>query len=125
MMESNQKAVESLAANSRLKLLMNRSVQNIEDAGGRPKVVYDGDRGSEEFDYVIFAIGGTTPTNFLKTAGIDCDDKNLPIFGESGETNISGLYLLGDLVCGKTGGSIITAYNASFRTAKHIVENLK
>ena len=121
MMESNQKAVESLVANSRLRVMMNQSIKIIEDSGGRPKVVFEGERAHEEYDYVVFAIGGTTPTNFLKTVGIDCDDKNLPIAGESGETNIPGLYLLGDLVCGKTGGSIITAYNASFRTAKHIL----
>jgi DNA-directed RNA polymerase specialized sigma24 family protein len=35
-----------------------------------------------------------------------------PVFDEAGATNVSGLYLIGDLVVGKKGGSIITAFNS-------------
>ncbi len=78
---------------------------------------------TEVFDRIVYAIGGTTPVNFLKTAGIHFEN-DWPKISATGETNISGLYLLGDLVAGKLGGSIIMAYNASFRSAEAIMRQL-
>ena len=43
-----------------------------------------------------------------------------PVFDEAGATNVDGLYLIGDLVVGKKGGSIITAFNSSVRAMKCI-----
>jgi len=37
-----------------------------------------------------------------------------------GATNVSGFYLIGDLVVGKKGGSIITAFNSAVRAMKSI-----
>jgi thioredoxin reductase (NADPH) len=70
-------------------------------------------------DRVIFALGGTTPTNFLHTLGIAFNDDG-PVFDEAGATNVDGLYLIGDLVVGKKGGSIITALNSAVRAMKSI-----
>jgi len=71
------------------------------------------------FDRVIYALGGTTPTNFLRTLGIDFNDQG-PIFDEAGATNVTGLYLIGDLVVGRKGGSIITAFNSAVHAMKRI-----
>ena len=38
-----------------------------------------------------------------------------PVFDEAGATNVAALYLIGDLVVGKKGGSIITAFNSAVR----------
>ncbi len=62
---------------------------------------------------------GTTPTNFLRTLGIAFNDQG-PIFDEAGATNVSGLYLIGDLVVGKKGGSIVTAFNSAVHAMKRI-----
>jgi thioredoxin reductase len=43
-----------------------------------------------------------------------------PIFNKSGETNVAGLFLIGDLVLGKTGGSIITAFNSAVHAMRSI-----
>jgi thioredoxin reductase len=43
-----------------------------------------------------------------------------PVFDEAGATNVPGLYLIGDLVVGKKGGSIITAFNSAVRAMKSI-----
>jgi len=51
--------------------------------------------------------------------GIAFNDQG-PIFDESGATNVSGLYLIGDLVVGKKGGSIITAFNSAVHAMKRI-----
>ncbi len=44
----------------------------------------------------------------------------LPVFDEVGATNVDGLYLIGDLVVGRKGGSIITAFNSAVRAMKSI-----
>jgi thioredoxin reductase (NADPH) len=67
----------------------------------------------------VYALGGTTPTNFLRMLGIEFDDDG-PVYSENGETNVVGLFLIGDLVVGKTGGSIITAFNSAVRAMRSI-----
>ena len=51
--------------------------------------------------------------------GIKFDDEG-PVFNERGETDVEGLFLIGDLVIGKTGGSIITAFNSAVRAMRSI-----
>lgn len=138
MMQTNSDAVERLRTEGKLRVLLSTEVQEVVDEGGKPKVVYkSGAEGqaqslgggsgvshvSEIFDKIIYSIGGTTPINFMLTAGIECEN-NWPKLGEAGRTNVDGLYLVGDLVAGKLGGSIITAYNSSFRTAQDIVSRI-
>lgn len=60
-----------------------------------------------------------TPTNFLHTLGIAFDDDG-PVFDEAGVTNVAGLYLIGDLVVGTKGGSIITVFNSAVRAMNSI-----
>ena len=116
MMETNQKALLKLVDSKKVRLELGVETSAIEDSEGRPKMLFkDEDKmPSEVFDRIVFAIGGTTPINFLRTAGVDCEN-NWPKYSETGLTNVSGLYLVGDLVAGKLGGSIITAYNSAFR----------
>lgn len=120
MMDSNLSAVLELEKKGKIKIYLGQDIQEIQEEDSKPKVVFK-DREPEVFDKVIYAIGGTTPVNFLKTIGIEFDSSNWPITGPNGETSIPNVYLIGDLVVGKTGGSIITAYNSSFRTAKKIL----
>jgi thioredoxin reductase (NADPH) len=125
MMQQNSSAVETLKAHGKLRVWLECSVKEIADKDSKPHVIFENEKfASEVFDKVIFSIGGTTPVNFLKTIGVEFDG-DWPKFGPSGETNVSGLYLIGDLVAGKLGGSIITAYNSSFRSAKHLLGQKK
>lgn len=127
MMEVNQEAARRLEKEGRLRLMMGTELLEVQvevqEEAEKPKVIFK-DKEPEIFDKVIYAIGGSTPVNFLKTIGVEFDAANWPKADEAGATNIKNLYLLGDLVAGKTGGSIITAYNASFRAAQKIVESL-
>jgi thioredoxin reductase (NADPH) len=123
MMEVNQKAALRLEKEGRLRILMSTEISEIQEESEKPKVIFS-THAPEVFDKVIYAIGGSTPVNFLKTIGVEFDSSNWPKTDEAGATNVKNLYLLGDLVAGKTGGSIITAYNASFRAAQQIVASL-
>ncbi|MBN8555181.1 MAG: NAD(P)-binding domain-containing protein [Deltaproteobacteria bacterium] len=126
MMDQNAKAVDELSKSQKMKVFLNSDIKEIEDRDGKPFVISADETkfSSGAYDKVIFSIGGSTPLNFLMTTGIECEN-NWPKYGSSGETNLPGAYLVGDLAVGKTGGSIITAYNSAFRTVKHIQEYLK
>src|SRR6266851_5766623 len=58
-----------------------------------------------QVDRVVYALGGTTPENFLKSVGIEFDGPH-PRLTESFATSVPGLFLAGDLTAGKRGGSI-------------------
>jgi thioredoxin reductase (NADPH) len=103
-----------------VEILRGSSITQIEDDGGRPRVVFkEPEFPIRTFERVIYALGGTTPTKFLRTLGIAFNDQG-PIFDEAGATNVTGLYLIGDLVVGKKGGSIITAFNSAVHAMQRI-----
>jgi thioredoxin reductase (NADPH) len=118
--EQNSTALFTMEQRNEVEILRSSNIKRIENEDGRPRIIFN-EEGymPRTFDRVIYALGGTTPTNFLKMLGIAFDDRG-PIFNKSGETNVDGLYLLGDLVVGKNGGSIITAFNSAVRAMKHI-----
>jgi thioredoxin reductase (NADPH) len=90
-----------------------RNVAN--QKAGRPRISFaEPEHTARTLDRVVFAPGGTTPTNFLQTLGIAVNGDG-PVFDEMGATNVPGLYLIGDLVVGRKGGSIITAFNSAVR----------
>ena len=118
--DQNRAELLSLEQREAVEILRSTNILRIEDERGLPHVVFREDTVSPRtFERVVYALGGTTPTNFLRTLGIAFNDEG-PIFDESGATNVPGLYLLGDLVVGKKGGSIITAFNSAVRAMKHI-----
>ena len=118
--DQNRAALFALEQRNDVEILRNTNILRIEDDGGWPHVVFREEAvPARTFERVIYALGGTTPTNFLRALGIAFNEAG-PIFDDAGATNVPGLYLLGDLVVGKKGGSIITAFNSSVRAMKHI-----
>ncbi len=118
--EQNLDALLAMEKRGGVEILRSSQIKVIEDEAGRPRIIFnETEHQTRIFDRVIFALGGTTPTNFLHTLGIAFNDDG-PVFDESGATNVSGLYLIGDLVVGKKGGSIITAFNSAVRAMKSI-----
>ena len=114
----NLDALLGMESRSEVEILRSSNVKEIVDEAGRPRVVFQEPHyGPRIFDRVIFALGGTTPTNFLHTLGIQFNADG-PVFNDSGATSVEGLYLVGDLVVGKKGGSIITAFNSAVRAMK-------
>ena len=121
MNEINQVSLITLSDKGEIKLKLNSNVSAIEEENGNPKVIFTGGE-VETFDFIVYALGGSTPENFLKLIGIEFDGPN-PILNEGYETTIPGLFLTGDLSAGKKGGSIIWAFNSSNSTMKKICEN--
>jgi len=109
----NRDSLLSLAGTQKTTLLFGSNITQLSDDNGKPKVHFEEAHYPDmTFDYIIYALGGSTPENFLKTIGIAFDGPN-PILKEGYETNVQGMFLLGDLSAGKKGGSIIWAFNSA------------
>ncbi len=91
-----------------------------EDIDKRARVLFDETIfPPRSFDHIVYALGGTTPTNFLKAAGIAFDG-SIPVVKEGYETSVPGLYLIGDLSAGRKGGSINLAFNMAAEAMQNI-----
>ncbi len=97
-------------------------IESLESEHGQIKVNFTD--GPEEFDRIIYAIGGTTPSDFLKCCIVSLDDAGEPIFDENYETETPGMYVAGDIVF-NSGGSIAIALNHGYRIVTHILSKDK
>ncbi len=113
MNEINRTSILTLEKESKVNILYESEVLSIEDKEGRPFVTFKDDKfPAQSYENVVLALGGTTPSNFLKMIRIEFDGEN-PVLKEHHETSVRGLFLLGDLTAGGKGGSIIWAFNSS------------
>lgn len=122
MNELNRDLLLKLEKEKRVNIIYNSNVVKIEDQNG--PLVFFSEPGLRplKFDHVVLALGGSTPKNFLKLLGIRFNDDQ-PVIKHGYETSVEGLFLVGDLVFGKSGGSIISAFNSAHRAVKQINKN--
>jgi len=97
---------------NRLEVLHDSNTIAVEDVDGKALVRFE-DGSASTYDRVIFAIGGTTPIGFMQSSNIDLDEEDRPIFNDSYETSVEGLYLVGDIIYNR-GGSIAMAINHAY-----------
>ena len=117
--ETNENDVMRETRYGNIILRLGIDISALENENGKVLVKFDS--GAElVFDRVIYAIGGTSPIDFLKKCGIAYDENGVPIVDENLQTATKGLYVGGDLVT-SSGGSIVVAINH----AHTIVENIR
>ncbi|WP_104710527.1 NAD(P)-binding domain-containing protein [Helicobacter felis] len=75
------------------------------------------------FDRVLFAIGGSTPLEFLKKCKVALSESNLPLVSPEHESSIANLYIVGDIVY-KSGASIGIGLNAGLEVAQVLKSRL-
>ena len=118
----NQEMIARYDNEERLRVRFDTDIESIglcEDKI-RIKVLYIG--GFEvTYDRILFALGGTTPVDFLREAGVDLAEDFTPILSEHNETSVQGLYLVGDITQ-KRGGSIALAINNAFDALSSIAQ---
>ena len=73
------------------------------------------------YDRVVYAIGGSSPVDFLQKCQIKTDDKGTPIVDSNYQSSVPGLYVGGDIVL-KNGGSIVVALNHAHGVIKDILK---
>jgi thioredoxin reductase (NADPH) len=121
MLDLNRESILALEARDELTILRGSTIRAVEEETGKPRVVFSSPEQTVVYDRVIYALGGSTPQNFLKTIGVHFhgDDPHLV---DGHETSVPGLFLSGDLTAGRKGGSIIAAFNASRRVMEQICD---
>ena len=121
--EINEEMVIRYDQQERLRVRYNADIENIEAHDGRVKVNYKNGF-STVYDRVIYAIGGTTPVDFLTRSNVELDELKRPVYNEKYETSVEGLYLAGDIIYDK-GGSIAMAINHAYDVMQDIVKKME
>jgi len=128
MNPTNKEIVERYIKEGKLKAKLGVDVESVEpyeeEGVTPPKVkVNFKDGTSEVFDRVIYALGGTSPVDFLKNSGIELNEWGEPIYNEETmESNVKGLYVIGDVVT--SAGSIALAFNHAYLAVKDIASKI-
>ena len=117
----NREMIAQYAQEGKVALKLGIDIENVENEHGQIKVNYV-DGTDELYDRAVYAIGGTTPKDFLKACGITLDEKGEPIFDENYESEVKGLYIAGDIAFA-SGGSIAIALNHGYRIVNHILKD--
>ena len=122
MNDINRESLLALARRQKVTLLYDSNIEKVSDAGGRPLVHFAGESPATiTYDVVVYALGGSTPDNFLKTIGIKFNGDS-PHLREGYETSVPGMFLVGDLSAGPKGGSIIWAFNSANTAMRKILK---
>ena len=129
MNPTNKEITEKYLAEGKIKNKLGVDVESVEpspvEGQVQPQVkVNFTDGTSEIYDRLVFALGGTSPKDFLNNSKIEMNEWGEPIYNEETmETNIPGLYTIGDV--NTSAGSIALAFNHAFQAVNDIKKKLK
>ncbi len=116
---TNKKLIQKAFDEGKVKPKLGVDIESLEEKEGKVQVNFN-DGSNEVFDRVIYAIGGTTPVDFLKNANLQLDAKGEPLIKENLESSVEGIYIAGDIAF-KSGGSIAIALNHGYKIVKDIL----
>ncbi len=109
--------LERLSSHGKIRMLLGTNITAIDGKDGKVKVSFE-EIEPELFDRVVFAIGGSTPVDFLKKCGLELQNGE-PVLSDEFETGISGMFISGDIAF-KNGGSIVVALDMSYKIVQKI-----
>jgi thioredoxin reductase (NADPH) len=116
---TNQEMIKKYVDAGKVKLKLGIDILSVTGEHGKLNVNFT-DGTEEIYDRAVYAIGGTTPKDFLKACGVTLDKKGEPVFDENYESETKGLYIAGDIAFA-SGGSIAIALNHGYRIVTHIL----
>lgn len=123
MNDINAKSLQALFERGDVTPLLKSNITEVRNTGDRPEVVFqEVEFGTKVYDFVVYALGGSTPKNFLAVLGIEFNGEE-PVVKDGYETSIPGLFLIGDLSAGRKGGSIISAFNSAHEAMQKICQD--
>lgn len=114
----NLKDLTEAGNSGRVKLKLGVDIESVEDEGSKAKVSFN-DGTSELYDRLIYAIGGSTPLDFLQKCGVEVDDKGVPLMDENKQSNVKGIFVAGDIAT-KNGASIVTGLNDAVKIVEFL-----
>jgi len=113
----NIKNLMDIVEQGKANLKLGVDIKSINDLDGRCEVSFTNDN-IEVYDRIIYALGGSTPKEFLSNTPILLNEKLKPIVDEYNK-NSDGVYMAGD-IAGSLGGSISLALNHGYNIVKSI-----
>jgi thioredoxin reductase (NADPH) len=122
--EQNINDVTKAQNEGNMKILMKHNIEEVLPTDdGKIKAIFT-DNSFIIIDRIVYAIGGTSPVDFLKACDIQINENNKPIVDKNCQSNIKNLFVGGDLIVDKI-GSIAVALNHGYIISKYIKENMK
>jgi len=118
----NRKNLLDAASKGGIEMKLGVDILSVEDAEGRCKVEFS-DESSHLYDRIIYALGGSTPKEFLSSTPVITDEKGKPVVDEK-NYNSEGIYVAGD-IAGSLGGSIALALNHGYNIMQDIINDRK
>lgn len=116
--DTNKQELEKVIASGTLKTKLGVDIESLEEQGGKICAHFS-DGSSDVFDRAIYAIGGSSPVDFLKKCNIELDSSNLPIVNEHLQTSVQGVFIAGDIGF-KSGASVAMAIAQAEKIVSHI-----
>ena len=117
---TNRTMIAEAIANGDVTPKLGVDIEGLDNAEGKV-LVHFADGTEAVYERVIYAIGGTTPVDFLKSANLQLDPTGEPVIAENLETSVPGIYIAGDIAF-KSGGSIAIALNHGYRIVTDILK---
>lgn len=111
---TNQQQISEAIKNGEVRPILGVNIDDLEEDNGKVKVMFN-EIEAEVFDRIIYAIGGTTPSSFLASSGIE-EENGKPVHDDNYQTNIQGLFVAGDITQ-ESGGSIALGLNHGYAIA--------
>lgn len=114
----NTKNLLDTVAEEKIELKLGIDILSVTDEDGRCSVEFT-DSSRVTYNRIIYALGGSTPKEFLQNTPIVVDAKGKPTADEN-NLNTPGIYIAGD-IAGSLGGSIALALNHGYKITKDII----
>lgn len=121
--DTNKELLYQYINDEKLQTKLGVDIESLENDNGLVKVNF-ADKSTQNFDKVLYAIGGSAPIDFLKKCDVNLDSNNIPIVDSNYESSKKGIFVAGDLLF-KNGGSIAYALKHGLSIARAIHERLK
>lgn len=116
--EVNAIELDKQIKSNTLKTKLGVDIEGLSDDGGKIKAHFS-DGSTEVFDRAIYAIGGSSPVDFLKKCQIALDENNIPKVDEHLQSSVEGIFIAGDILF-KSGASIAVAISQADKIVRYI-----
>lgn len=118
MNQLNMDRLDALVNKGTVTTCYGTNISSIAVDDGRIKITFE-EREDMIVDRIVYTLGGASPSAFMAQCGIDYDDTNV-VLRDNKETDIDGLFMIGDLATGRKGGSIMLG----FKGAREVMDAL-
>lgn len=118
MNQLNLDKLDTLTKNKEIDMCLGTNITSLEAENDKIRVHLE-ERDDLVVDYIVYSLGGASPTAFMAQCGLEYDDTNV-VLRDNHQTSVDKLYMIGDLASGRKGGSIMLAFNG----AREVMESL-